>query len=200
MATAKANLSDNLKSHSQIIRQASLALLCSPLMDPDTTSEVLTYCLATEKITLNIEGEKERIQRTSRIGQGMRVNNPPSASVVSLWLLGQLKVNLQSVWAPSSRALKFLVENYEDTVWNNILAEVRKLVDGAECFLVPTWSGLRKDIDDEVKESERTWQDPSGHKLRITIARWVTIQHCRNSVIQVYSFIVKEEYCSFHHL
>ena len=168
-------------------------------MELDTTLEVLKYCLATEKINLNIEGEKERIQRISRIGQGLRLNNPLSASVVSLWLLGQLKVNLQSIWAPSVTALKLLADNYEDTVWNTILVELSRSVDEQEHFLTPTWLVSRKDIIDEIKESERTWQDPSGHKLRVTIARWATSQHCLNSVIQVCSLIIAEDCHPFRH-
>lgn len=41
---------------------------------------------------------------------------------------------------------------------------------------LPSWDGDLPDGDnlDDLWEEERTWRDPSAHKLRVTVAKWVT--------------------------
>jgi U3 small nucleolar RNA-associated protein 20 len=41
---------------------------------------------------------------------------------------------------------------------------------------LPSWADGNLDGDnlDDPWEEERTWRDPSAHKLRATVAKWVT--------------------------
>jgi len=54
---------------------------------------------------------------------------------------------------------------------------------------MPSWldgeGGEEGVNDDEVVEEERTWRDPSAHKLRAAVGRWSRDDHQRRKIIRV---------------
>jgi U3 small nucleolar RNA-associated protein 20 len=53
----------------------------------------------------------------------------------------------------------------------------------------PSWmvgpSSEAEDKDDEIDEEERTWRDPSAHKLRSAVGKWMKEDHRRQEIIRV---------------
>ena len=56
---------------------------------------------------------------------------------------------------------------------------------------VPAWMGIVSfsdgddGDDEEVMEEERTWRDPSAHKLRVAVGKWLRDDHQRKVIIRV---------------
>ena len=53
----------------------------------------------------------------------------------------------------------------------------------------PNWMDISLDDDpdgdDEIMEEERTWRDPSAHKLRSAVGKWMRDDHQRKDIIRV---------------
>lgn len=157
-------------------------------MRSDDTSEAVTRCLTAERVPLDVGGVRERVLRTSRMGQQMHEAGSLPSALLSTWLLGQLKVNLRPVWTPAIQSLRSLSEFHEDIVWDKILSELRMLIDGSNVDPAHLWMKSRKTQGHEVKESERTWRDSSYYKLRLSIAKWTKLDSCRDAVTEVCGF------------
>ena len=50
-------------------------------------------------------------------------------------------------------------------MWDKIFPELRMLIDESDANPAHLWMESRKTQDHEVKESERTWRDPSYYKM-----------------------------------
>lgn len=42
--------------------------------------------------------------------------------------------------------------------------------------------------EDDISEEEKTWRDPSAHKFRVAVKKWILGNMTRKSVIQVREF------------
>lgn len=42
--------------------------------------------------------------------------------------------------------------------------------------------------EDDISEEEKTWRDPSAHKFRVAVKKWIQGNMTRKSVIQVREF------------
>ncbi|CAA7260357.1 unnamed protein product [Cyclocybe aegerita] len=186
-----------LISHSRAHRLAALRLLDSPLINPAHDQiEVLKRCLQGEEVSLDIQGVRERVLRIGRVGQV--VGDEKGADLCARWLIAQLKVNLRPLWSPAAAALAFLGQRFGDLVWRLLFDEVKKIEEGAYIALCHELSpspsqergqegvdsdGHPDDVDDPWEE-ERTWRDPSAHKVRSIVNAWDDPQSTRAKILK----------------
>ncbi|KZV69813.1 hypothetical protein PENSPDRAFT_753100 [Peniophora sp. CONT] len=135
------------------------------------------------------------------LGGAIAIGAESEADLVVRWLVAQLKVGLRPAWTPACKALAEVAGNgYGEKVWGVVWGEMRKTTralegpsslfasgedvemsddeeDGEEEEM-PTWTPQYVDGDeeegvvDDVDESERTWRDPSAHKVRVAVKTW----------------------------
>jgi len=156
----------------------------SKLVDPAHNQiEVLKRCLQGEEVPLDLQGVRERVLRIGRVGQV--VGDEKGADLCARWLIAQLKVNLRPLWSPAAAALSLLAQRFGDLVWRLLFEELRKVTsddlgieDGLEGFLLEDdqhskegGGGDETSVGDPWEE-ERTWRDPSAHKLRSVVMIW----------------------------
>ena len=91
--------------------------------------------------------------------------------MLTVVLSGQLKVNLRPVWSPATGALSLISERFGDLVWRLLFWELRAVSEGRGGEFRPEWMGEGDDGMKDDWEEERSWRDPSAHKLREVVAR-----------------------------
>jgi len=184
-------------SHSRPIRLAALRLMDSKLVDPAHSQiEVLKRCLQGEEVSLDLQGVRERVLRIGRVGQV--VGDEKGADLCARWLIAQLKVNLRPLWSPAAAALSLLAQRFGDLVWRLLFEELRKVTsgdlgvgDGLEGSSLEDNQHSKEGCGgDETSvgdpwEEERTWRDPSAHKLRSVILIWEDPEGERRRLMKV---------------
>ena len=65
-----------------------------------------------------------------------------------------------------------------------VLAELHQATEGVNAE-VPDWTTSIEPFEDTINESERSWRDPSAHKLRVIISNWTTDVVSKNNIIRV---------------
>lgn len=103
--------------------------------------------------------------------------------------IAQLKVNLRPLWSPAAEALASLSHRFGDLVWGLMFGELRAVsrLQGVDRS-TPDWmvgASSEEDVDDEIDEEERTWRDPSAHKLRSAVGKWMREDHQRKEIMRV---------------
>ncbi|KAF9038274.1 hypothetical protein BDZ89DRAFT_1061276 [Hymenopellis radicata] len=160
------SLRDCLLSHDADLRLSALRVLATCSDAP----EVVQRCLVGEEVSLDVRGVRERVLRTSRVTQGA-IPTELSAELCSRWLLAQLKVNLKPLWKPAANTIAEVVElGWGETVWSLVWNELQatnlaRSIDSGD-------DETTECTEEEDWESERTWRDPSAHKLRTVIQTW----------------------------
>jgi len=98
--------------------------------------------------------------------------------------LAQLKVNLRPIWSPAAQALSSLAQKFGDVVWNIIFAELQQ-PQGAN--RIPDWLAATKDDQNDMDpwEEERSWRDPTAHRVRGAAVSWLDKFHHRKIIISV---------------
>ena len=89
----------------------------------------------------------------------------------------QLKVNLRPIWLPTTAAIVSLGQNFGDLIWRLVFEELKAaavVCTEGEANSLPTWAkdSLAADEDNDIREEERSWRDPSAHKLRCVVTKW----------------------------
>lgn len=106
--------------------------------------------------------------------------------------IAQLKVNLRPLWSPTTTALASLSERFGDVVWRLLFDELKGLYLNVKPndTTIPSW--MDNDTEDQRNgnandpwEDERTWRDPSAHKLREIVVKWLDDDHITAKVLQV---------------
>lgn len=102
----------------------------------------------------------------------------------------QLKVNLRPLWSPAAEALASLSQRFGDIVWRLMFNELRQASLSAERVSHPEWM-MNNQADntnalDDPWEEERCWRDPSAHKLRSVVVKWLKGDMSKLDVIQVW--------------
>ncbi|OSX61435.1 hypothetical protein POSPLADRAFT_1144486 [Postia placenta MAD-698-R-SB12] len=142
---------------------------CSAIVD------VLKRCLQAEEVSLDVQGVRERVLRISRLPVVIQDDDEVT----------QLKVNLRPLWSPAAAALSLMSERFGDLVWRLLFQELQGSATGEGLYSPPSWITNASDVDgDDVWEEERTWRDPSAHKLRSAISRWLGHHSTQHSIIQ----------------
>lgn len=195
------HLQASLLSHSRNLRLAVLRLLNGPLVkctSSQPSKQAIEKVLQAEEVALDVQGVRERSLRISRLDQFISVDDETGSDIAVRWLLAQLKVNLRPIWKPAVEALSSLSERMGDVVWELTFAELRTVTSRGEedkdkvCF--PGWvssqgggddgDGPSESLDD-VREDERTWRDPSAHKVRTAVAIWKSGLSSRGDIVRV---------------
>ena len=105
----------------------------------------------------------------------------------------QLKVNLRPLWSPAIAALSALSKRFGDLVWQIVFEELKasQTMEGVSAKPLPNEGHSEQDqssgdpSDKDRWEEERSWRDPSGHKLRVVSAQWDDETHSCQEYIEV---------------
>ncbi|TFK26306.1 U3 snoRNP protein Utp20 [Coprinopsis marcescibilis] len=190
--TAYTNLQPSILSHSRLVRLNALRFLNSKLVAvPEGAGEVLKRCLQGEEATVDIQGVRERVLRIGRVGQV--VGDSQGADLCARWLIAQLKVSLRPLWSPAAAAISSLSQRFGDLVWQLVFSELQAASAPATSPTikagVPEYgqAALEDVAGDSVRfEEERSWRDPSAHKLRDVVARWEDPAHGQKEYVRVH--------------
>lgn len=162
--------------------------------------DALKRCLQGEEVSLDMQGVRERVLRIGRLYQAVRDDEPLSADICIRWLVGtcpvsfpshfandivaQLKVGLRPIWSPASEALSSLAQRSGDIVWDIIFSELQQPQGTHQN---PDWMTTTEDDGNEMDpwEEERSWRDPSAHRLRSVAVNWLDTHHQRKTIISV---------------
>ena len=86
------------------------------------------------------------------------------------------------------KALSELSDRCDLTVWSSVFGDLRRLSEGRSLELSPGWMKeyLPEDGDgDIIQEEERTWQDPSAHKMRVAVSSWTGDRVPKREIVKV---------------
>jgi len=162
--------------------------------------DALKRCLQGEEVSLDMHGVRERVLRIGRLYQVVRDNEPLSADICVRWLVctcsvssmqhftdviaAQLKVSLRPIWSPASEALSSLAQRFGNVVWDIIFSELQQPRGAHQ---TPVWMTGTKDDENEMDpwEEERSWRDPTAHRLRGAAASWLDSHRQRKIIISV---------------
>jgi U3 small nucleolar RNA-associated protein 20 len=168
-------LKESLLSHSRPVRLNALKLLLSAnSADAPASHDMIKRCLQGEEVPLDAQGVRERVLRIGRIGVSLRDDDALGQDIALRWLTAQLKVNLRPLWSPAASSLASLSQRQpiEETSWRLMFAEL--ISASSEDSPLDSSNGLHAigDSYEDVYEEERTWRDPSAHKMRVTASKW----------------------------
>lgn len=198
-------LKTSLLSHSRSLRLQTLRLLTSPLVQAaEGAAEVLSRALQAEEVSIDVQGARERVLRINRLPIVVKDGDELGAEICALWLIGklnsiktsltvthlkvaQLKVNLRPLWSAAASALSMLAGRFGDLVWDLLFRELQAASAATkDAALAPAWvQEGSEEAGDDVWEDERTWRDPSAHKMRTVLARWLDHTSAEHAIIQV---------------
>jgi U3 small nucleolar RNA-associated protein 20 len=168
-------LASPVLSHSRRSRLSALRLLSNSRVHNHSSLElVLSKLLQAEEVPINAPSSRERVLRLTQLEQAITPDDTVVSELVVRWVVAQLKVGLRPVWLPAARVLEKLSEQSGDVVWRIMFEELKEVVSTPSADGVPEWmkeAGGDDDLD-KVRESERSWRDPSAHKVRSALAKW----------------------------
>lgn len=168
-------LSSPVLSHSSRSRLSALRLLSSSLVHkPSSLELVLSKLLQAEEVPINAPSSRERVLRLTQLEHDIILDDTLVSELVVRWVVAQLKVGLRPVWVPAARVLETFSEQKGEVVWRIMFEELQEVVRTSSAYGVPEWmtdAGVEGDLD-EVRENERSWRDPSAHKIRSALAKW----------------------------
>ncbi|KAJ7931499.1 armadillo-type protein [Mycena leptocephala] len=166
-------------SHSRALRLGALRLLAATR--PSDAREVVKRCLAGEEVPLEVSGVRERVLRIGRVETVVKDKQTEAdvgPDLCGRWLVAQLKVNLRPLWSPAAGALAQMAQRFGDEIWRMVFQELQTLYSNSpprdDVQLEQIDDG---DEDEEPREEERTWRDPSAYKLRSVVGKWLNAQH-----------------------
>ncbi|KAF7374911.1 DRIM domain-containing protein [Mycena sanguinolenta] len=175
-------LAPAILSHSRALRLGALRLLAATR--PSDTREVVKRCLAGEEVPLEVQGVRERVLRIGRVETVVKDKQRETdigPDVCGRWLVAQLKINLRPLWSPAAGALAQMAQRFGDEIWRMVFEELKALYSSS-----PANDDMQVEQmdekqtgkeDDDPWEEERTWRDPSAHKLRSVIGKWLNARH-----------------------
>lgn len=108
----------------------------------------------------------------------------------------QLKINLRPLWSPTAEALASISERkgFGDVVWGYVFEELKNASRPGASFEEDGEGWLGEDGEeeelDDVNESERTWRDPSAHKLRCVTNAWIRGRAAQKAIREVFALTV----------
>ncbi|KAG2158692.1 armadillo-type protein [Suillus bovinus] len=183
IAQLYSRLQSRLLSPSRSLRSNVLGLLTSKMVKSSPAEhEALKRCLQGDEVSLDMHGVRERVLRIGRLYQVVRDDGSLSADICIRWLVSQLKVNLRPIWSPASQALSSLVQKFGDVVWNVIFSELQQPLGANQ---IPDWLTSTKDDQNDTDpwEEERSWRDPTAHRVRGATVSWLDKFHHRKIII-----------------
>ena len=181
-------LASPVLSHSRRSRLSALHLLSGSFVHkPPSLGLVLSNLLQAEEVPINAPSSRERVLRLTQLEHAIILDDTLVLELVVCWVVAQLKVGLRPVWLPAARVLEKLSDQRGEVVWRIMFRELKEVVSTPSADGVPEWmedTGDDEDLD-KVRESERSWRDPSAHKVRSALAKWGTGGAFRAQLIRV---------------
>ena len=188
-------LSSPVLSHSSCSRLSALRLLSSSLVHkPSSLELVLSRLIQAEEVPINAPSSRERVLRLTQLEHAIILDDTLVSELVVRWVVAQLKVGLRPVWVPAARVLEKFSEQNGELVWRIMFEELQEVLGASSAGGVPEWmkdAAVEGDLD-EVRESERSWRDPSAHKVRSALAKWAACGTFRAQLIRVCVVYVHE--------
>jgi U3 small nucleolar RNA-associated protein 20 len=181
-------LASPVLSHSRRSRLSVLQLLSSSLVHKASSAElVLSKLLQAEEVPIDAPSSRERVLRLTQLEHAISPEDKIVSELAVRWVVAQLKVGLRPVWLPAARLLEKLSEKSGEVVWRTMFGELKEVVSTSSADGVPEWMKDARDEDDldEVRETERSWRDPSAHKVRSALAKWGADDMFRMQLIRV---------------
>ncbi|TCD65551.1 U3 snoRNP protein [Steccherinum ochraceum] len=180
------SLQQSLLSHSRALRLSVLRLITSSAMkSTPSTLETSKKVLSGEEVSLDVQGVRERVLKITRLAQVLVGDDVIGVDIALRWLIAQLKINLRPLWKPAAEALATLSQRFGDQIWKLIFEEVRQASEGESSYSSPSWMSDLPDGDlDPISEDEKTWRDPSAHKLRSSITLWTRGSAAERAIVQ----------------
>ncbi|KAI0333223.1 hypothetical protein GY45DRAFT_1319830 [Cubamyces sp. BRFM 1775] len=180
-------LKPSILSHSHTLRLETLRLLTSPLVQgPEGAGEVLKKALQAEEVSIDVQGVRERVLRINRLPVVVKDGDELGAEICARWLIAQLKVNLRPLWSAATSALSALSSRFGDLIWGLLFQELQDASFATkDAASDPAW--VKKGVEeaaDDVWEDERSWRDPSAHKVRTVLARWLEHSAAEHAIVK----------------
>ncbi|KAJ7158771.1 armadillo-type protein [Mycena filopes] len=182
-------LAPAILSHSRALRLSALRLLAAT--QPSDAREIVKRCLAGEEVPLDVQGVRERVLRIGRVETVVKDKQKETdvgPDLCGRWLVAQLKVNLRPLWSPAAGALAQMAQRFGDEIWRLLFQELQTLYSSSTPSDSPEVEQLDEeetgDEDKDPWEEERTWRDPSAHKLRGVVGKWLTAQHNAQELVK----------------
>jgi U3 small nucleolar RNA-associated protein 20 len=126
----------------------------------------------------------------------------PRLTELILSVPAQLKVNLRPLWSPAATALGSLSQRFGDVVWRLLFAELHGV--SREQQPPSSWpekgqEESEESNDEDPWEEERSWRDPSAHKLRSVVLQWSDSEFAKKQLYKVSlpNFFLKTSYLNF---
>lgn len=183
------HLASPVLSHSRRFRLKALYVLSSPLVHVDPTQElVISRLLQAEEVPIDAQRSRERVLRVTQLERVIPTDDTAISELAVRWLVAQLKVGLSPVWLPTTHVLEKLSERCGEIVWRVMFGELKAVIGSSSVENVPEWM---KDVGDEVsdadevRETERSWRDPSAHKIRSALVKWRAVDTFRLQLVRV---------------
>lgn len=180
-------LTSPVLSHSRRSRLSALHLLSSSFVHKTSSQElVLSKLLQAEEVHINAPSSRERVLRLTQFEHTITPDDALVSELVVRWMIAQFKVGLRPIWLPAARVLEKMSEQSGEVVWRIMFGELKEVVSTSSADGIPEWMKDARDEDDldEVRESERSWRDPSAHKVRSVLAKWGTSDMFRVQLIR----------------
>ncbi|KAJ7475832.1 armadillo-type protein [Mycena latifolia] len=185
-------LAPSVLSHSRALRLGALRLLAATRVSD--AREVVKRCLAGEEVPLEVQGVRERVLRIGRVETVVKDKQKETdigPDLCARWLVAQLKVNLRPLWSPAAGALAQMAQRFGDEVWRLVFQELQALYSTSPPSGDPELQQAsmedEEETGDEEKdpwEEERTWRDPSAHKLRSVVSKWLSSQNSVKELVK----------------
>ncbi|KIP04981.1 hypothetical protein PHLGIDRAFT_170606 [Phlebiopsis gigantea 11061_1 CR5-6] len=123
--------------------------------------------------------------RISRLNHILKDDDQVEAEIAVRWLIAQLKVNLRPLWSPTADALAAVSERFGDVAWGLLFEQLQAVtLNQLSEASSPHWMVLDDDDYDKVSEAERSWRDPSAHKLRSNVVKRLHGNVTRRAIIK----------------
>ncbi|KAJ7494716.1 armadillo-type protein [Mycena galericulata] len=186
-------LAPGVLSHSRALRLGTLRLLAAT--QPSDAREVVKRCLAGEEVPLEVQGVRERVLRIGRVVTVVKDKQREAdvgPDLCARWLIAQLKVNLRPLWSPAAGALAQMAQRFGDEIWRLVFLELQTLYSSSppNDTIEQSMEDVEEETGDAEKdpwEEERTWRDPSAHKLRGAVTKWLSARHDVKELVKLQS-------------
>ncbi|KAH9067708.1 armadillo-type protein [Lactarius vividus] len=169
-------LASPVLSHSRRSRLSALYLLSSSVVhEASSLGLVLSKLLQAEEVPIDAPSSRERVLHLAQLERAVARDDTLVSELAVRWVVAQLKIGLRPVWLPATRVLEKLSEQSGEVVWRIMFEELKEVISTSSADGVPEWMEDTRDVDDDldkVHESERSWRDPSAHKVRSALAKW----------------------------
>ena len=95
-------------------------------------------------------------------------------------------MNLRPLWSPTADALAAVSERFGDVAWGLLFEQLKAVTLGqlSEASS-PHWMVSDDDDYDDISEAEKSWRDPSAHKFRSHIGKYLRGNVTQHAIIKV---------------